>query len=409
MDLLIMRNLTPSPSPAEWGADYQRISPPLSRRGAGATDASGEVSLIQILIIFCLFLLVFSCKKELTVAQNQTTTPTRGVWLTNVASEALYSKENLREAVALCQKSKVNHIFVVMWNKGWTQYPSKIMEKTFGKAIEEKLAGRDPMRELLDEAHAKNIKVTAWMEFGFAAENQGFGKHILEKYPQWAALASDGKPLVKNGFKWMNGFDPEVQSFMTSLMKEIILQYPDLEGVQGDDRLPAMPVESGYNSQLLADYKTETGKIPASDREEIWIDWRVNRLNNYMKTLYFELKKTRPNIIVSMSPSVYPFSKTEYLQDWVTWVQNGWVDMVCPQLYRYDIEKYRAELKKAYDFIPEDKKEIFVPGVLLKVGTYSPTPEYLEMMIQENRKLGVKGEVFFFYEGIKNHQSYFEK
>ena len=29
--------------------------------------------------------------------------------------------------------------------------------------------GRDPLREIIDEAHAHNIKVHAWFEYGFAA------------------------------------------------------------------------------------------------------------------------------------------------------------------------------------------------------------------------------------------------
>jgi uncharacterized lipoprotein YddW (UPF0748 family) len=38
--------------------------------------------------------------------------------------------------------------------------------------------------------------------------------------------------------------------------------------------------------------------------------------------------------------------KEQYLQDWPTWVNNDWVDEVCPQIYRYDIEKYQNELSK---------------------------------------------------------------
>ena len=38
-----------------------------------------------------------------------------------------------------------------------------------------------------------------------------------------------------------------------------------------------------------------------------------------------------------MAPSIYPWSEEEYLQDWPTWMQKGYVDLVCPQVYRYNI------------------------------------------------------------------------
>ena len=335
----------------------------------------------------------------------------KGVWLTNVASQALYTKEGIKDAVDLCQKSGINTIFMVTWNKGKTLYPSKIMNDLFKIPIEEALAGRDPLREILDAAHAKNIKVFAWFEYGFAAENSGFGAHILRTKPQWASLDKTGNTTTKNGFKWMNALNPEVQDFMLSLLKEVTLNYPDLDGIQGDDRLPAMAVEGGYNPEILAKYKLETGSnTPLNDKDETWVNWRANQLNKFMERIFTELKKINPKIGISMAPSIFPFSKTEYLQDWPTWVSKGWVDMICPQIYRYDITSYKAELAKIISGqISPDKIKILAPGVLLKVGSYQPTFEYLKQMIDENRKNKLENEVFFFYEGLKENSEYFLK
>lgn len=365
-------------------------------------------------LISIILLIFFSCKTENVQTQTPTiptpkpTTAVRGIWLTNVASQALYSKEGIKEAVSLCQKSGINHIFVVMWNKGRTLYPSKIMENTFQIPIEEALKGRDPLREIIDEAHAKNIKVYAWFEYGFAAENSGFGEHILRIKPQWASLDKNGKTTTKNNFKWMNALNSEVQDFMLSLLKEVIVNYPDLDGIQGDDRLPALPVEGGYNPEILAQYKAETGLTPTADKDENWVNWRANLLNKYMERLYAEVKKVNPKIQVSMAPSIYPFAKTEYLQDWPTWVNNSWVDMICPQIYRYDFTAYKNELNKIINTqINTNKLNLLAPGVLLKIGTYKPTYDFLKQMIDENRRNKIEGEVFFFYEGLKDNNLYF--
>lgn len=377
---------------------------------------------LSFLILFSLFIfIIWQCKKETedaVVVVSPTTDGLppispyiRGVWLTNVNSQVLYSTDGIKNAVKKCRQNGINHIFAVMWNKGRTLYPSKVMQDTFGIPIEDALNGRDPLRELIDAAHADTIKVYAWMEYGFAAENNGFGEHILRMRPKWAALGQDGNVVTKNGFKWMNAFDPSVQNFMMSLLKEVVVKYPDLDGIQGDDRLPALPSECGYNAEVVAQYKKENnGAEPTNPKTDAaWVDWRANKLNQFAKRIYTELKAIRLNIKISMAPSVYPFSKTEYLQDWPTWVKEGWVDMISPQLYRYDLTAYSNELGKLFSQIPSDKQSIIVPGVLLKLSTYKPTESFLQLMIDENRLRKVNGEIFFYYEGLSEQSTFFQK
>lgn len=369
-----------------------------------------------------LCLLVFgNCQKGAAPIEVKPDNPTllppiskhvRGVWLTNVASQVLYSSESIKAAVKNCRKKGINHIFVVMWNKGRTLYPSKIMRDSFGIEIEEALLGRDPLREIIDAAHADSIKVYAWMEYGFAAENSGFGEHILRLRPDWAALGQDGKVVVKNGFKWMNALDPRVQNFMINLLKEVVLKYPDLDGIQGDDRLPALPSEAGYNPEIVAAYRAENnGQEPTHPKNDAtWVNWRAARLNQFAQRIYKELKGIRPELKIAMAPSIYPFSKTEYLQDWPTWVKNGWVDLISPQIYRYDLTAYSNELTKIIsEQIPADKLHLLAPGVLLKVGNYLPTEDFLKLMVKENRLRKINGEVFFFYEGLNPRSAYFDQ
>ena len=380
--------------------------------------------MIKSLIHIALFLFTvfnWQCKKDDKTSVVVTSTPTeglppispytRGVWLTNVNSQVLYSTEGIKNMVKKCRQSGINHIFAVMWNKGRTLYPSKVMQDTFGIPIEDALNGRDPLRELIDAAHADTIKVYAWMEYGFAAENSGFGEHILRMRPKWAALGQDGNVVTKNGFKWMNALDPSVQNFMMSLLKEVVTKYPDLDGIQGDDRLPALPAECGYNPEIVAQYKNENnGAEPLNPKTDAtWVDWRAGKLNLFMKRIFTEIKAIRPNIKISMAPSVYPFSKTEYLQDWPTWVKEGWVDMISPQLYRYDLTAYSNELSKLFTQIPADKQNLIIPGVLLKLGTYKPAESFLQLMIDENRLRKVNGETFFYYEGLNENSSFFQK
>ncbi len=350
---------------------------------------------------------------------NTNTTPTpvtpvwdpnawRGVWVTTTASTALDSKESINQTVANCKKAGINQIFVVVYNNARTIYPSNVLGSITGVKQLEKFAGRDPLQEMIDAAHAAGLKVHAWFEYGFSSSYSANGGSILKARPTWGALDQSGQLVVKNGFDWLNAFLPEVQEYMMNLILEVVSKY-DVDGIQGDDRLPALPSTAGYDPFTIAQYKSEhNNQAPPTDiKDQAWVKWRANRLNKFMKRLYQEVKSAKPNIIVSAAPSVYPWSLAEYLQDWPTWVDSGWVDVVIPQCYRYDIIAYESVLGEQVGY-HRNKKIPFYPGVLLKIGTRLASPEFLQEMVSANRKQSAKGEVFFFYEGLKDQLSWFE-
>lgn len=374
-------------------------------------------------LAFCaVMILHFSaCKKNSNGATNPPPNPNpitppppvwdpnalRGVWVTNVASTALDSRDNIKLTVQNCKKAGINNIFIVTYNNGRTIYPSTVMNNLIGKPIMERFAGRDPLKEMIEEAKLEGIKVHAWFEYGFSSSYSANGGDIIAAKPNWAGRDIDGKLLVKNGFDWLNAFDPEVQNFMISLFKEVVTNY-EIDGVQGDDRLPALPSTGGYDAYTVNMFKTENGfDPPANYREAYWIDWRTKKLNAFMKRLRNEIKATKSSVQVTMSPSPFPWGRDEYLQDWPTWVDSGWVDAILPQCYRYDIAAYNATIAQQKGYY-KNPAVAFYPGVLLKVGNYVTSVSLLNQMIQTNRNNGFKGECYFFYEGIKDQMNWFQ-
>ena len=332
----------------------------------------------------------------------------RGVWITTTASTALSSKENIKQTVANCKIAGINNLFVGVYNNARTTYPSQVMQNLLGVSILETFSGRDPLKEIIDEGHAAGLKVHAWFEYGFASSYGQNGGAIIKAKPNWAAKDINGALVSKNNFEWLNAFDPEVQMFLMNLMKEVTTNY-DVDGIQGDDRLPALPSTGGYDDYTISLYKAGHGGAnpPTTSTDVNWVKWRAGLLNNYMKKINKELKAIKPKLIVSMAPSIYPFSLNEYLQDWPTWVDSGWVDLILPQVYRYDINAYSATLSQQKVYL-KNNTSICYPGVLLKSGTYLPDDLFLTQMLQQNRSQGFKGECFFFYEGLKDKLSFFQ-
>lgn len=331
----------------------------------------------------------------------------RGVWLTNVDSDVLNSRENIETAMAFLAEHNFNVVYPVVWNDAATMYPSAVMDTLIGTPIDPQYEGRDPLRTLVEEAHERGIAVIPWFEFGFAASYQADGGPILENHPDWAARDTSGTLVTKNGFDWMNGYKPAVQNLLMDLILEVVRTY-DVDGIQGDDRLPANPLEGGYSEYTKELYRSEhDGENPLPDpRNEAWKEWRAGKLSDFGQRVYDEVKAVDSSLVVSWAPSPYPFGYNEYLQDWPAWINRGFTDLIHPQVYRREVSEYKTFLTKqqseeaGWD---EEKVLGFYPGVLMKVGDYRMTPTALKEVIHTNRRRGMDGEVFFFYEGLREN------
>ncbi|MDP2303923.1 MAG: family 10 glycosylhydrolase [Ignavibacteria bacterium] len=333
---------------------------------------------------------------------SQTKEELRAVWITNVDSDILNSDRTIASAMNYLADIGINVVFPVVWNKGYTIYQSEIMQNIFNAPIIPNFSGRDPLNRLIIEAHRNGIEVIPWFEFGFSPSYSLNGGHIIAKFPHWKAINNQGNLVVKNGFDWMAGTNPEVQDFLISLITEVLDKY-EVDGVQGDDRLPAMPIEGGYDSVTVAQYKVEhNGNNPPHDPYNYnWKVWRAGKLNDFFWRLRDSVKTRSPHYIVSSAPSVYPWGLDNYLQDSRTWVDSGIVDNFIPQLYRTSIGLYTNELKNSLSFVPASKRNIFFAGVLVKAGSYVIDPIFLTQTMDTTRKYNVKGETFFFYEALR--------
>lgn len=336
--------------------------------------------------------------------ENEMLRELRGVWLTNVDSDVLESREKIAEAMELLARTNINAVYPVVWNKSMTLYPSDVMEKRFGIRIDPLYEGRDPLQDVIVEAHSRGIEVIPWFEYGFASSYNLDGGPLLEQKPEWAALDQYGDLAKKNNFEWMNALDPEVQDFLTSLILEVARNY-DVDGIQGDDRLPALPSLAGYNKETVEKYRQEFGEAPPEDyKDPHWVQWRADMLTEFLADLREKVKAVDPNLIISMSPSFYDWSLREYLQDSKTWVNRGLVDIIHPQAYRKDIEDYRAIVD---DFVEnqftQEQLDLLYPGILAKVGSYRVSADVLRQSISYNRKNGIGGEVLFFFEALREN------
>jgi uncharacterized lipoprotein YddW (UPF0748 family) len=326
---------------------------------------------------------------------------TRGVWLTTTDSNVFKSREIIAEAMNFLAESGFNVVFPVVWNKAMTLYPSQIMREIFDVEINPSYAGRDPLEEVVTEAHRCGLKVIPWFEYGFACSYNLNGGMLLAKKPQWAGCDRHGNLLKKNNFEWLNALDVEVQDFLLSLVLEVVKNY-DVDGIQGDDRLPALPSEGGYDQKTVELYRQQFCENPPDNHQDLqWLKWRADILTQFLERLYQQVKAVNPNLIVSMAPSIHDWAFREYLQDAPTWLEKKIVDIIHPQIYRRDFGSYKSIVDRLVNEQFTGGISRLAPGVLMKVGDYHISSEYLVQAVEYNRDRGIWGEVFFFYEGLR--------
>jgi len=328
----------------------------------------------------------------------------RGVWIANRPhSQVLESRENIAEAMDFLESIGFNYIFPVVWNRGYTLFPSQVMRNYNFPGIDPyfEQQQRDPLAEIITEAHQRNIKVIPWLEYGFAASHLLSGGHILKQQPHWQAINQDGKTVRQGGLTWMNAFNLEVQQFMLEIIIEIVTLY-SINGIQGCDRLPALPVAAGYDPETVAQYQARFRKQPPSNpKNQQWVQWRADLLTEFLATLYQQVKAIKPKLIISLSPAVYPFCLTNLLQDSKTWVERGLLDIIHPQIYRSSFFAYNQEVQKIIKTFERNSLPKFVPGIAFTANGQKLSIKDLIKCIKTNCDRNFSGQVFFHYEGLR--------
>ena len=337
----------------------------------------------------------------------------RGVWLTNVASTVMYSRAQIAEAMDSLYAWGFNAVFPVVYNDGYTLYPSQEMQFVTGIPLHPGFTGRDVLADIITEAHRLGMEVHAWIEYGFCASFAANGGPVLQNNPLWAGKRYNQESAADdNDFYWLSQANSEVQQFLINLGVELAENY-DLDGIQLDrvrygtkKGTDGWPVASdfGYDEAHLQLYRDQND---GADMPATWTPtstefkkWRSEILDDFHQKYYAAVKEVNPNIMVSNTPVVYPYGYDNFMQNWPNWPKQGSVDFISPQLYRYNISSYRQELVKVLNNQLPAGYERFYPGMLIREGDYQADAALTKSFVDENRARNVAGGIFWFYEGV---------
>ncbi len=326
----------------------------------------------------------------------------RGVWMTNVDSDVLFDRSKLTNAIQTLAQLNFNTIYPAVWNWGYTQYPSAVMQREMGASIDPRpagLQGRDPLAELVQQGHAKKLAVIPWFEFGFMVPEDSA---IAQRHPDWLTRQSNGDEFWMEGRwsrVWLNPFKPEVQRFILNLVMELTTQY-DIDGIQFDDHF-GLPTEFGYDDFTVQLYRQEhQGKSPPTDPQNAeWKQWRANKITVFLTQIFQAVKAKKNSVIIGLSPNNYNFAYNRSLQDWRNWNQRGLIEELTPQIYRDSLFSFNTEL-----LLPENvSSRQHIPtgiGILTGLKRKNVSNAQIREQVQSVRQQGFAGVSFFFYETL---------
>ncbi|MDR4987215.1 MAG: family 10 glycosylhydrolase [Bacteroidales bacterium] len=340
-------------------------------------------------------------------------TGVRAFWIPDPShTQFLTSYENMQQGVALAKELNFNTLYVVAWAKTRTLYPSQVLadNSTYTDARDGMFTPNytgvsgDPLQDLISIAHAEGLKVILWYEYGFMARwgtpPTPANDRILAVHPHWIGINNQGQIAnYNNSDYYYNAYNPEVQQFMTDLVMEAVNHY-DIDGIQGDDRMPAMPRNSGYDEYTINRYKEEHDgeEPPANFNATSWVRWRANILNQFAKDLYDTVKAANPNLLVTNSPNPYPWAFQNLMQEWPVWLDEGVVDIMSVQCYRYNLVSYRATVNEVLYYFNnhgDGNLQRLSPGLILYGSAGLTDAQLIFDKMMYNRSVGITGESFF--------------
>ena len=332
----------------------------------------------------------------------------RGVWLTNIDSDVLFSRQNVQQAVQRLQHLHFNTLYPTVWNWGYALYPSAVAERETGRSIDPHpgLHDRDVLAELVEHGHDAGFAVIPWVEFGLMAPADS---ELVARHPDWVTSRHDGSQIVMEGEHprvWLNPALPEVRQFLVDLVTELVSTY-DIDGIQFDDHL-GLPVELGYDNDSVTRYRDEhNGEDPPRNiHDPEWVRWRAAHITTLMEQIFEAVKAVRSDCLVALAPNPREFAYEMYLQDWWTWERRGWIEELVVQVYRDNMERFEYELGQ-----PEiEQVRSHIPlgiGILTGLRNRPVAMDLIAEQVRTVRDRQLAGVSFFFYETLGDRDDAF--
>ena len=284
----------------------------------------------------------------------------RGIWIATVmnidwpasANDAYHKQqEDFIKLLDYYRSLNFNAVIVQIRTSGDAFYKSKYSPWSrylTGKEGQKPNTSEDPLSWMVLEAHRRGMEFHAWLNPYRATvdlKTRSLSpQHDFFKHPKWM-IKYDGRYYYNPGL-------PEVRAHLVNVIREVVQNY-DIDAIHFDDYFYPFKHKVVFND--TASFK-KYGK-PGQQLD----DWRRDNVSRLISEVNRTIKQDKPWVQFGISPfgvwrniandpngSNTRAGQTNFdnlYADVLTWMKNGWIDYLIPQLY-WSIDYNKASYRE---------------------------------------------------------------
>lgn len=263
----------------------------------------------------------------------------------------------------------VNVLLVeALWNS-YPIYESEVAEtqplmKIEGVDVFGPEYGNDYLLCLITEAHKRGIQVHSWSQTmrGGTSDNDSISDIPKHLKPEWVQRNYQGGLTFDGPMMYLDPANPEVVEHLKAIYTEMVQKY-DWDGIELDYiRYPYSTVrdyvsnssttnltDGGYTDYAMNDFLASIGRTGENLRTLIrtnseirrqWSDYKTAKITNMVDVLSKLIRELNPKLEISMAVAADHLGAPYYYnQDWMSWVQAGWIDVFRPMAYMGSVDQ----------------------------------------------------------------------
>lgn len=218
--------------------------------------------------------------------------------------------------------------------------------------------GWEPLPWLISETHKRGIQFHAWMNPYRIATRSG----ASASFPDLESTIPAELTKDYNRVRIYNPALPEVRQRIADIVADVLNRF-DVDGIHFDDYFyPSLT--SGESMNDNAEYQQYGSGQGLANFRRANVDAMITKVQQTIRSI-------RPNCLFSVSPQGnYDNDYNSMYCDIKKWSQNGWVDVLIPQIY-WSTEKYFGPRLQQFADLSTDSKFMVGYGLYRFNGTSS--------------------------------------
>ncbi len=213
----------------------------------------------------------------------------------------------------------------------------------------------DLLQAYIDACHARGMELHLWLPIFYVGDSKSanINRSLGTKKPEWLSVSNTGKythqveaaGVEGSTLMMMDPSNEEACNYLLNTYKYILETY-DVDGIQLDyiryyNRTSSY--DFGYTKEALDAFEAEYGVRPTYDtKASYWNDWvkfRCNYISTFVKRMKSLIDEVAPGVLLGADVVPDPSESVQVnYQDYFTWLENKWIDILHPMAYAYGYE-----------------------------------------------------------------------